>query len=192
MRPRTLVILVSLSALAACQSGQRSVSPFDEPISPPPAPGGSGWSTGGAGEGAPLYGFDGSPVGSMAPGGVERRTKPIDRTIDDGGGSRLVLLELYQQAVEERDELLLELEALDRALDLGEERTRGVENQLAAMLSANQALEERMLALEAENTEVAARLATAQIRRLEAEKAWLEAAVEWERRDRTPEQENER
>lgn len=115
-----------------------------------------------------LYGRDGKPVGAPARG-VADEQQP--------SGGRLTLLELYQKSCQERDALFAELDLVRADL----ERTQ------AALLAAQQRVAEfetqsgqelaALDALRAENLELAARLATAHLRRMEAEKRVLELEI---------------
>lgn len=90
-----------------------------------------------------------------------------------GEGSRSRLLEMHQELAKERDKLATSLSAseadragLADALDrIGTERADALRELAAAR--------ERIVKLEAQNMELAQRLVTAQIRRLEAEKLLL-------------------
>ena len=178
---RSLKLLSSIPVvlLAACETSRSSLGPFGEPPSPvsaAPLPR-TGWEVSPQAAQSPLYGWDGSPVGSAAPGTVERAEVANDRALEDTGGSRLVLLELYNQAVQERDEYLLEVEAQNRQLELCAGRNAELERRMGELQAAFDALGAKLAALEQENQDLAARLALAQVRRLEAEKAWLESAI---------------
>jgi hypothetical protein len=88
------------------------------------------------------------------------------------------IIELYQEALDERDQLRIEVGELGIALERADEA-------LGAGAAKSAALEERAGELEAEvqrlisqNQDLAARLATAQIRRLEAEKLLLETRLD--------------
>ena len=186
MRPRTIdprvIAPPLLLAFAACRTPTLGeIDPSAEPPTLVTAPG-AGWEAGAADANVPLYAWDGSPVGSRVPGSVARTSTRDDRVLDEQGGSRFVLLELYSQAVQERDEYLLEIDAQNEVIAQAEERYAELELRHAELAAANDALAAEKAQLQAENQDLAARLATAQIRRLEAEKAWLESAIEWERR----------
>ncbi len=189
--PKVLVPLsLSLLALASCQAGQFAVvSPFSESepetmVAPADDP--NGWGTGVQSTDDVLYGWDGSPVNgpiaSQAPGTVQI----VDRDLGHGlegsegtGGSRLVLLDLYNQAVGEREELALQVDIQNEALEQAERRYQDLERRYAELEEGFDTLSAQKSAVEEERRELAARLTTAQIRRLEAEKAWLVSAIEW-------------
>lgn len=127
----------------------------------------------------PLYSRDGGVVDSRKPGSVTEDTPSHD--VDKAAPGRMYILELYQAAIDERDALQLEVAALNRAL----ERTK---NDLAATTAAFDARGEELARserqrsrLQAENEDLTARLVTAQIRRLEAEKVLIESRLEWYR-----------
>lgn len=183
MRPRHLLPAIPLWLLAACETSRTSMSPgvpSDVAVERPAA---TGWETR-VDDSRPLLGWDGSPVGDVVPGSVERvssTTNPPDRALEDSGGSRLVLLELYNQAVQERDSYLLEIEAQNRHLELAAGERAELERRIAELQDAYDALGAEKRALEDQNQDLATRLATAQVRRLEAEKARLELMIEQER-----------
>ena len=125
-----------------------------------------------------LYARDGSPVPDQN-GGAVTTTDGTARDLGEDDGSRPYLLELYQSAVDQKEKLELEVTALQRQLD-------DAGRQQAAQQAENDALQQKVKAYEDEiatrdrdNLELAARLATAQIRRLEAEKLVLETTLEW-------------
>jgi hypothetical protein len=125
----------------------------------------------------PLYGRDGGVVDSREPGSVTKDAP--DHDVENSGTGRMYILELYQAAVDERDALQLEVAALNRAL----ERTQAELDSTTSALAARGAeLEQRTAerdTLKAETEDLAARLVTAQIRRLESEKLLIESKLEW-------------
>ncbi len=186
---RSIVLtLVPLSLLGACQSGQyRAVSPFEKAnhvTALPAAEDPNGWSGTTPDTQGTLYGFDGHPVGQgpiggPTPGTVQETEGTMPRGLEETGGSRLVVLELYAEAVRDRDALALEVDAQNTALEQAERRQRDLEARMEELQQAYDALGAQKEALEQEKLDLAARLTTAQIRRLQAEKAWLESAIEW-------------
>jgi len=128
----------------------------------------------------PLLGWDGSPVGSKTPGIVERTDEPLSHRLEEPAVNRLVLLDLYQQAVEERDGYLIQVQAGNSALEQAESRFRTLEQRQRDLQGAYDLLGKEKGDLELLNLELAGTLTTAQIRRLEAERVWLEAAIEWQ------------
>jgi hypothetical protein len=130
-----------------------------------------------------LYARDGAPVsvdGSES-ASETAASAPPSREFKQGDGSRLYLLELYQRAVDERDELVLEVSAREKALAQSEVGYAELEQKNTALGLELADLRTRVAGLEDENFDLAGRLATAQIRRLEAEKLLLEATIEWDR-----------
>jgi len=128
----------------------------------------------------PLLGWDGSPVGSTPPGIIERTDEPLGHRLAEPAVNPLVLLDLYQQAVGERDSYLIQVQAGNSALEQAEVRYRNLEQRQQELQVAYDHLGREKGDLEALNLELAGTLATAQIRRLEAERVWLEAAIDWQ------------
>ncbi|MEM6674498.1 MAG: hypothetical protein AAF726_16750 [Planctomycetota bacterium] len=131
-----------------------------------------------------LYGRDGSPVGASAPGSVTTTTKPIDGGVDvegPGGGSRSLLLDLYTEAVQDREDLTRANDDLQTALEMSEMRAADLEQQLTSLQLSYDELGTAKTQAEQQSFDLAERLATAQIARLEAERALLEATLEWRR-----------
>lgn len=118
-----------------------------------------------------LYARDGSVV---TPGNVDSMPR---REVEGGEGSRAKILELYQRVVSDRDRLQLlvasqeaEIAQMRAAAEAEAARLADVEARLA---SAERSAAE----LGNQNLDLAARLTTAQIRRYEAERKWLEALL---------------
>ena len=128
----------------------------------------------------PLLGWDGSPVGSTPPGIVKRTPEPLGHRLEEPQVNRLVLLDLYQKAVEERDHYLMQVQAGNSALEQAEVRYRDLEQRQLELQVAYDQLGVEKGDLETLNLELAGTLTTAQIRRLEAERVWLEAAIDWQ------------
>lgn len=129
------------------------------------------------GEEPRLYARDGSVVTPRAsvsapPAGAAQR--------DLGGSesSRYYMLELYQQVVDERDSLAGEVARLTAELEAGRARRLQLEERLAQIEAALATRETELEGLRADNVELAGRLTTAQIRRLQAEKLLLESRLE--------------
>ncbi|MBL4770103.1 MAG: hypothetical protein JKY61_02900 [Planctomycetes bacterium] len=111
------------------------------------------------------------------PGATITGTDQMPHRPADTGGSRPVLLELFQDAVAERDNLSLELEMTRIALRETEDRLMEMENQLTLEIQASQAATASHQKSEAQTYEMGRRLAVAQMRRLEAEKLLLEKTL---------------
>ena len=135
---------------------------------------------GSTGGGGLLYARDGSPVPNQASGAVTT-TDTVSRELGPNDGSRPYLLELYQSAVDQKEKLELELSALQRALDEAEQGRLADEAERDGLQLRIDSLQGDVTRLEQQNLEIAGRLATAQIRRLEAEKLLLETTLEWSR-----------
>jgi hypothetical protein len=110
-------------------------------------------------------------------GVVQTANQSLPHGLRDGVESRIVLLDLYQQAVDDRDELIMELELRE---ELEAQSTRRVQELEAALAARQASLDEALAArraLEQQNFALAERLATATELRLEAEKKYLETAI---------------
>jgi len=133
-------------------------------------------------EASVLYARDGSPVRDLAPGALQTLPTSASRELgSEEGGSRLYLLELYQDAIEQKEELTLENRRHAAALSTAAERERELEERVQTLEDENSTLQDFAAQFERTNVELAERLTTAQIRRLEAEKMLLEATLEWNR-----------
>jgi len=129
---------------------------------------------------APLLSWDGGIVGGPAAGAVTEK-QDQKRGLEPTLEGRMHIIELYQQVLDERDSLMGEVEALTAALERAQtllQTTRQTASDLEARIAA---LEEGHRLLLSENQEIAGRLTTAQIRRLEAEKLLLESRIAWHR-----------
>lgn len=165
------VLFLALAALLApaCAApyAQRPAT-YAEPNQ---GPGLVGWVQARAPQETPLFARDGGVVDATAePYQPHHGPEPT-------GTGRMYLLELYQQAIDDRDALELEMKAVDAAL----QRTQGALDEALAQVAAMEVEVQRLSAehadLQAENLDLAGRLTTAQIRRLEAEKLLLEARI---------------
>ena len=125
-----------------------------------------------------LYARDGSPVPNQ-PAASVTTADGIGRELGQGEGSRPYLLELYQQTIEQKEELALEVSALHAALEEADHRQLELQTENEGMQMRLNELEHKLDLLEADKLDLAGRLATAQIRRLEAEKLLLETTLEW-------------
>lgn len=171
------ILLLTLAAGCAnvpLSPGHRSARPVS---------GTDGWSASApAGDEAVLYARDGTPVrrteSTTAASTAGEGEAPPRGIQAEGAASRPYMLELYQSAVQRGDDLALEVEALDRRLHEAEQReaeqrqrVRQLEEQLAALTDERDRIQ-------AQSFELASRLTTAQVRRLEAEKLLLETMLE--------------
>ncbi len=128
--------------------------------------------------GSRLYARDGSVVGPAPAGLAQDSRTAAPRELESSDGGRMYILELYQKAIDERDALHGELAGLRSQMRSVQEALIASENDLDAadvQLERLQAENKRLLA---ENVELAARLTTAQIRRLQVEKILLESRIE--------------
>jgi hypothetical protein len=187
-------ILVVTALLASCASGPTfgNLLPFGRSPEPRVRTGpveqsayndqAAGWDTLRPAEGTPvLYGRDGSPVGASPSGAVVESPEGLNSGVDPTGGSRAVLLDLYSKLMTDHDELMADFDAVADENEAAT-KTMGVQAARIAELERQVAtLTQRNGELEASELELAGRLAQAQIGRLEAERALLEASLEWRR-----------
>jgi hypothetical protein len=148
-------ILLSLPlVLAACQT--MTPAPREAPVG------------GVVAEPAVLYGRDGKAVDGNSRGAVAEQ---------DQTGGRLTLLELYQKSCEERDALLAELDLVRADLEKTQVALLDAQARILGLESSSTTETQTLDQLRAENLDLAGRLATAHIRRMEAEKALLEVRI---------------
>ena len=129
---------------------------------------------------APLYAWDGGVV-QGAPQGRVTEQEGTPRGVESPPAGRMHIIELYQQALDERDALANEVEILRKSL---EETSTALEQKTKEALDLKAqvaSLESVRAGLMGDNQDIAARLVQAQIRRLEAEKLLLETRIDIER-----------
>jgi hypothetical protein len=129
-----------------------------------------------------VYARDGSVVAAESAGTVHVDNAPT-RDVGVHEGSRVYLLELYQKTVEEKDALGLEVQALRAELERDKRAGNEGAKSLDDFASKLAAVVKDRDALTAENLDLAARLTTAQILRLEAEKSLLELQIDQHSRE---------
>lgn len=124
-------------------------------------------------------GLDWGLVDPAPPGVAQVGASP--HGVEPTESGRLYILELYQDVLDQRDALELEVAALTTELERAltqvqafEQRVQADENRIVALEAENQTLD-------AEVRDLAGRLTTAQIRRLESEKLLLESKIQWQR-----------
>jgi chromosome segregation ATPase len=159
-----------LLLLCACGSTPPAASPTSGSATPAVTPGPG-----------TLYARDGSVVSAGAQ--PTRPDQEPKRELGAQEGSRVYLLELYQKAMDEKNALSFEVEGLHATLD--EERrvaTTNTTEQERLKTELAQVTQERD-ALKAQAFDLAARVTSAQIARLEAEKALLQLKIEMQHDD---------
>ena len=114
------------------------------------------------------------PEGTAVVGGATHGVEPTE-------SGRLYILELYQEVLDQRDALQGEVSALQSDLEHAQSEIARLGGRATDGESRLGTLEQEAAALRAENLDLAARLTTAQIRRLEAEKLLLETRIEIQR-----------
>lgn len=131
---------------------------------------------------ATLYARDGTAV--QGAGSVAAEPPRHDAGVPRA--SRMSLLELYQKALEEKENYVREVQALQASVDVASETQAQLARERDDARTRAAAFEEAAQRAQIENADLAARLVTAQIRRLEAEKLLLETRLEALRRGNTP------
>lgn len=152
-------------ALAACAGARKSGSPA-------PAAAGS------RAEPSVLYARDGRAV---AVDGTPRAMPVANEAplhgLEPRGESRMQLLDLYQRVVGDKEGLAAEVRALEDALEKERAERTEIERERGDLRARVATLEQSLEGAQAERDELVARLTTAQIRRLEAEKLLLENEI---------------
>jgi hypothetical protein len=120
-------------------------------------------------------------VESPQPGAVAKQGGAMTRGLEPSVEGRMHIIELYQEVLDERDQLGEEVGALHAALATTEQRFELERVELTADRTRLAELEEEHRRVLAENSELLSRLTTAQVRRLEAEKLLLETQIAWHR-----------
>ena len=122
-----------------------------------------------------LYGRDGKPVeAGDATAAGEPGAALATRDLAGNQGGRMYILELYQSVIEERDHLALEVGALGSEIERARAALSAADQRIAELEQALEGAAAENQRQRAENIDLAGRLATAQIRRLQAEKILLE------------------
>lgn len=181
---RTLGALAILLGTAACTSSpRRAPAPTNSSQSTTP------WQQQGTQvvEPGTLYARDGSVVGGPGKGSLTVNDAQANREVGVDSGSRMYLLERFQETVEENEALQFEIQGLAAALDQAESRAAQLEKDLSELQSRYLEQETRTKQLESDNLALAEHLTTAQIRRLQAEKLLIEAKIDWQRIQRMTE-----
>ncbi len=179
-------LVLALSACALTPSGTETTQSAVSPSTSSPTTSSSGAST--ATVEAPLYARDGSVVsGGSQPQSQTQQPVRHDaepkREIGGNEGSRVYLLELYQKSMDEKNALSLEAETL-RATLAAERKTAdasALELERTRAELAQMTLERD--GFRTQSLELAARVTSAQIARLEAEKSLLEHKIETHKRE---------
>lgn len=128
--------------------------------------------------GAPvLYGRDGTPVWNAGTGETLTRNGPAGDA-KSAEGSRVYMLELYQNVIDEKEKLQLEVQSLQASLERTQADLETARNKNTEASNEITRLQAELEKSRAESLELAGRLVTAQIRRLEAEKLLLEHRIE--------------
>jgi hypothetical protein len=129
---------------------------------------------------ANLYDRQGNVVGEQK-GGTMIVEPVTGQSSSNEEGTRWTLLEKYQSVLAEKEQLSFELQAITNALRESEERETTAAATVDHLKKQLIDMNGRGEALANQNMELAERLATAQIRRLQSEKLLLEAKLDWRR-----------
>lgn len=121
-------------------------------------------------EDAPLLGWNGGVV-------LDSPTQEAPSHGIEPGQGRMRILSLYQQVLDERDALRDELQATADAMEGAQRHQVELEEENRTLRERVVELENAQASMQAENLDLAARLTTAQIRRLEAERLLLETKI---------------
>jgi hypothetical protein len=121
-----------------------------------------------------LYARDGRPVEAGDPGEAGGEEPLSARDLAGNQGGRMYILELYQGVIEERDQLALEVETLGAEIERARAALAAADQRIAELEAALATAGAENQRQRTENVDLAGRLATAQIRRLQAEKILLE------------------
>jgi hypothetical protein len=156
-------------ALGACGSTPPSTSPNPAPTSSSVSPNVNP----GAGT---LYARDGSVVNA----GTQpvRPDQEPRRELGSQEGSRVYLLELYQKAMDEKNALALEVESLRATLDDERNAATTSTSEVDKLKAELADVTKERDALRAQALDLAARVTSAQIARLEAEKSLLQIQID--------------
>ena len=125
--------------------------------------------------GSKLYARDGSVVAGAETSQEGATAAPRELAPSEGG--RMYILELYQKAIDERDALEIEVRSLQSELERAKQGLLGSDRDLTSLQARIAQLESENKRLLEENLDLAARLTTAQIRRLQCEKILLETRI---------------
>lgn len=127
----------------------------------------------------PLIPRDDGVVEPPGPGSITEGSASHD--VETKSSGRMHILELYQNGIDERNALQVEVAGLKSLLERAEKEIARLSEDLAESEARGSALREESARLVSEAAELTSRLVTAQIRRLEAEKLLLESKLEWHR-----------
>jgi len=178
MKIRNALLPFALFVSACASSGTKPVPPPGTPDANAMPAASDGSNRPGSN---PLYARDGSIVGAAPDTAADvasgAQGAVADRQLGPSEGGRMYILELYQKAIDERDALELEVRSVQSELERARAAAAKAEGEQSGSAGRISALEEENRRLLAENVELAARLATAQIRRLQAEKLLLETRI---------------
>lgn len=112
------------------------------------------------------------------PGEVTWSSWPAHESDAEPQGSRMFLLERYQEVVDERDGMAREIMGLNAMIDAMSGQIAALEVDLSAANTTCSYRQAEIDRLMVENTSLAEHLTTAQIARLEAERILLEQSIE--------------
>jgi len=113
---------------------------------------------------------------SMPPGTVRTVDEPL-RPIEGAPAGKVWLLEMYQNAVAEKDDLARRAAETTRERDAAIARTAELDKARADLAAKSAALESELAELRSKSLELARRLAESELARLQAEKSELDGGA---------------
>lgn len=128
-----------------------------------------------------LYARDGRPIAASGPERFSPAPELPAHGVQRGEQSRMYLLELYQETIDEKEALELEVRAMTADLTLVRQEALSFQQELATARTEIEALRAERDRQHEELRALTSRLLTAQIRRLESDKLLLEAKIDWAR-----------
>jgi hypothetical protein len=125
----------------------------------------------------PLMGWGGEVAMMSQEGQTRMAMGDPKHGLEPAISNRMHILKLYQEVLEERELLEVELERLNKANKAGEELVKRQRDALKEMNESLASSEDARSSLLDQNRDLSARLTVAQIRRLESDKLLLETQI---------------
>lgn len=179
---RVLALGLALGFTGGCETIPIPTVPINANAASPAAPSRTSQVASREVENPRLYARDGSVVDAAPRGSVETRDT-LGHELQPSGGGRMYILELYQEVINERDQLQRELHHLAQQNEQQAATLTQADLSYARLEETVAMLEQEKRQLVEENLDLAGRLTTAQIRRLEAERLLLQTRIREARDD---------